>query len=499
MFKRTFILGTILLSACSQETPVNSEPAVQAVTPEPQPPNFLILVADDLGVTSMPDWGINERSASTATISQLAAEGMRFEQFWSQPVCSPMRVSTLTGRYSFRHGIGGPLWGMDTQLGLPPAEDLEGAIPSLDFSPMGRGGPLQEGQMSAPTGNGPLGPDPDELFLPAVLKSLNKGYATAAFGKWHMASHNNGGANHPNLVGFDHYSGPIEGALESFASWIHVENGKARHEHGYVDQKSTDDATAWISQQQSPWMVWFSFINPHEPFHKPPVNLIQTEALKQLDPLGMTNDNTTEYFRAMIEAMDSLSGQIIASIPEDQIDNTYIIWLGDNGDEHNAHPPADRLPNKWKTTNYQGGAHVPFVIRGPGIQAGAVNSSLAHVVDIFGTVVELAGGHLEGIDDRVIDSVPLTDQILGKDNPRVREWNYTDVAIFARMQTIRDEQYKLMRNPRGDEFYDLIADPGETTNLAGSENIEIQQAYAALSAQLEALLATEPAEESPTQ
>ena len=458
-----------------------------------QSPNFLILVADDMGIENLREWGVSDRNATTPTLSRLATQGMRFEQFWSQPVCSPMRVSTLTGRYSFRHGVSGPLFGIDKLIGLAAPHTQENAIPSLDFSPMG--GPIPVGkQPPIPSGNGPPGPDPSELFLPSVLKSINPDYATAAFGKWHMASYNNGGVDHPNLVGFDHFAGPIDGVVTDVSAWLHVENGKARYEFGYVDQKSTDDATTWIAEQHTPWMVWFSFVNPHEPFHKPPSDLIQTESLKNLDPNGMSNDNTSVYFKAMIEAMDSLSGQIIASIPKDQIDNTYIIWLADNGDEHNARPPDQRRPNTWKTTNYQGGVHVPFIIKGPGIKPGTSNTALAHVVDIFGTVIELAGGDLGAVVDRTIDSVPFAEQILGAQNPSVRDWNYSDVKIFGLSQTIRNARYKLIRNGKTDLLFDLISDPDESINRLSSPDVATQEAYRSLSSMLDSLLASESAQ-----
>lgn len=500
MIKKILLLCLFTLSACSQDpSDHEASTALAEITEsshESRPPNFLILIADDMGVDSLSEWGEHERNASTATISNLAKEGMRFDQFWTQPVCSPMRVTAMTGRYTFRHGVQGPLWSQAAHIGVPIPEPKEEGIPSLDFSPMG--GIFDASKLPFSTedplpGQAPKGPSPDELYIPAVLKSLDKGYATAAFGKWHMADRENGWLNHPNNMGIDHFSGPLAGDIKYFSAWQHVENGVPRQEFGYVDQHSTDNAIDWIQHQDNPWFVWFSFINPHEPFHKPPVELIQSEELKSLDPLGMTEENTPTYFKAMVEAMDSLSGQIIASIPEEQMDNTYIIWLGDNGDELNSRPVEERRPNRWKMTNYQGGANVPFIIKGPGIKANSVNSSLAHVVDIFATVLELAGGDASKIADRKIDSVSLAGELFGDEASGFRDWNFTDVNVIGGpAQAIRNQQYKLIRTQRGDEFYDLLNDPKELNNLVETDDEAIQRAYASLSEQLVALLATEP-------
>lgn len=501
------LLVVLLVSACgnSSREDLTGENQVAPVQVTKQPPNILILVADDLGVDSMGMFGAHERNATTANLDALASQGMRYDRFWTQPVCSPMRVTSLTGRYTFRHGVGGPLWSQSAHLGVPQPADPEGTTQQLDFSPMGvtkpgaskgpRKGPNTE---DPPPGAAPKGPSTDELMIPAVLKGLPTPYATAAIGKWHMADRENGWLNHPNNVEFDYFSGPLAGDIKSFFAWQHVENGKPRQEFGYIDQHSVNDALRWINDQseEQPWFMWFSFINPHEPFHKPPVDLIQSENLKKLDPNGLTVQNTPTYFKAQVEAMDSLVGQLLAGIPEEQRNNTYIFWLGDNGDENWAREVKDRKPNRFKMTNYEGGAHVPFIAAGPGIPANSVNSSLAHVVDLFSTVIELAGGNpAELAGEPKIDSVSMRSQLLAEQAPLRREWNYTDVDLgkFAKgpASAIRNGDYKLISSPGAEEFYHLPSDPEERNNLVDNMDTAALENYLLLKQQLMQLKSTE--------
>ena len=66
------------------------------------PPNILLIIGDDMGVETLASYGLSENAPKTATLDQLAKEGVQFTNFWSQPVCSPTRATMLTGRYGFR-------------------------------------------------------------------------------------------------------------------------------------------------------------------------------------------------------------------------------------------------------------------------------------------------------------------------------------------------------------------------------------------------------------
>ena len=496
-------LGVLtLLAACGQRSDESQGPTsdLDAQEGSAKPPNILIILADDLGVDSIGAFGQHERNAATANLDQLAERGMRFSRFWAQPTCSPTRVSALTGRYSFRHGVSGPLWGQEDHLGVPMPAPPPGSPKVLDYSPFGPRTPdvlrFEAHMRNPPPGAAPKGPGPDELMLPALLKALPTPYATAAIGKWHMADRENGWLEHPNDAGFDYFSGPLSGALPSFFAWQHVENGEPSQQFGYVDQFSVGAALRWLEGRApgQPWFLWFSFVNPHEPFHKPPAELIQSEELQALHPEGVTGDNIPLYFKAQVEAMDTLVGQLLAGIPQEQLANTYIFWMGDNGDDVWTRPASEHSPNRFKITVYEGGVRVPFIAAGPGIRANAVNTSLAHAVDLFDTVAELAGGDAQWArQGRTIDSQSFAGQLLSWENAPARQWNYTDINISPRfggqISAIRNDAYKLITRTDQEELYHLPSDPGEQRNLmeAMDADAAAQENYAALQGQLRKL------------
>ncbi len=480
------IFCAALVAGCAHQE--DSEQRGESVNPIDQP-NFLILVADDLGVDSFASYGTNPRNAQTPNIDRLAANGMLFTQFWAQPVCSPSRASALTGRYTFRHGVGGPVWGHEDKIGVPIPRAPQGSPMELDYNVFGLmkpGAPIRTPPVMPP------GLPRNEFTLPKAVKAL--GYATAAVGKWHLADPDNGWLEHPNIAGFDYFSGPLAGALFSLFAWQHVENGVPRQEYGYVDQHSVDAALNWIGgvTEEQPWLVWFSFVNPHEPFHKPPGDLIHSQGSRTLDPQGVTEENVPLYFRAQVEAMDTLVGRLLQGLSDEDIANTYVIWLGDNGDDRWARSIEERKTNRYKITLYEGGVRVPFIAVGPGIAPGTTNDSLGHAVDLFGTVLDLAGGMLSASQaDQTVDSQSLAAQLKSTPGAPARSWNYTDIVMGLsgdRASAIRDAEYKLIVTPEREELYHLASDPRETTNLMANMDERARNHYRALKDQLKRLL-----------
>jgi len=433
------------------------------------PPNILVIIGDDMGVETLSSYGIGTPTAVTPNLDQLAARGIRFERFWSQAACSPTRAAILTGRYGFRTGVVTPLyygWSKMDPAIVPEPVKPPGAHKEVDFlpnAPVPPGVDLTAGSLPADFPM-PKGPSANEIMLPAVLKSFPANYATAAFGKWHLADLDNGNLEHPNLVGFDYFSGTMYGSPKSYFAWRHVENGKLSAETGYVDSRTVDDAKFWIGRQKDkPWFAWL----PHTPLHLPPKELLRSDALS-LDPDEVSADNAQPYFLAQIEAMDTLIGELLDSMSPETRDNTYVIFLGDNGTAKWDQPPAPRDPQRVKMTVYEGGVAVPLIIAGPGIDSEQVKRPLAHAVDLFATIIELAGGTLADStpEGAVIDSVSMVPYLFGTTNVNRRDWVMTEIT-FGRIpsRAIRNERYKLILQKDRQEFYDLESDPNETHAL----------------------------------
>ena len=448
-------------------------------------PNILLIFGDDMGLETLASYGLGENPPTTAALDELANQGLRFTNFWSQPVCSPTRATVITGRYGFRTGIGRAV-GNGPPMPEPPAR------PEWASFERPRGG------MGVP-GEAPFYLLPEEFSLPMAFKAnADPGYATAAIGKWHLADAPNGWIDHPNLVGFDHFSGLIEGVTESFFSWNKVVNGEVTGTTGYTPVDKADDAIRWIeARSDDPWFLWFAFNLPHVPLHLPPEETWQSD-YSHLDPESVPEEMSDAYFAAMIEAMDTQIGRILSSLDPDVRENTYVIFLGDNGTSSN-NVSAPFRPGRAKGSIYEGGVNVPFIITGPGVARGAVSEVLVNSTDLFVTIMEMAGiDPAESVPDEVThDSVSFFHALSNPDAPSRRDWLYADrfngglPGVESGDYAMRNQRYKLLRFRGEEEFYDLREDPYEYVNLlAGELSQEEQAAYRSLNERILTLRAS---------
>lgn len=326
-------------------------------------PNILLIIGDDMGVETVASYGVGENPPMTANIDDLARNGVRFTNFWSQPVCSPTRATIVTGRYGFRTGIGRPV----TNRGpLPEPPQIPGwAQPYVNTQTGGGMGMGADELQSLPR----HGLGIDEYTLPHAFDANGRlGYATAAIGKWHLADADNGWQDHATQIGFDYFSGGLTGGVESYFAWNKVVDGEVTGAVGYAPTEKVDDAIAWIEARGgSPWFMWFGFNLPHTPLHTPPDD---------------TRTGTSEgEYAAMIETMDAQIGRLLASIEPDVLENTFVIFMGDNGTPSGS-VTAPFQPGRAKGAIYQGGVNVPFIVTGPGVQRGAVSGALVNSTDI---------------------------------------------------------------------------------------------------------------------
>ena len=460
-----------------------------SVLAQQRPPNFLVLIGDDMGVETLSSYGIGTPTAVTPNLDRLANEGVQFDNFWAEPTCSPTRAAVLTGRYPFRNGVRGPLMAFWGRMGVAPPEKPATAHKEALFNPLG---PVEAVDDPMPDEYTP-GLLNSELLIPELLKRLPTPYATGAVGKWHLSSpYNENWLDHPNANGFDHYAGTFTGTAYSYFAWPHIENGEVRQETGYVDTANAENAIRFIREQgDNPWFAWVAFNNPHTHVHLPPIELLHSEA-RHLDPNAVSHDNTQPYFLAQIEAIDTLTGRITASIPEDAMDNTYVIFFGDNGTDRWSGPPAPIDPERAKMTAYEGGVRVPLIVKGPGIEAGTRIPYMAHAVDLFATILELAAGDNASVvpADRPIDSVSLVPYLHGNADDELREWNYSSVQIgtLRNSRALRNSEYKLIIDNGNEELYHIAEDPAELHALDLENLTDTERShYLALQAQLEEL------------
>ena len=462
---------------------------------EDAPPNFIFMIGDDMAVEILSCYGVGADTAQTPNIDSLCDQGVRLDNFWAQPVCSPTRATLLTGRYGFRTGVGRPV-GTPNLIAnhVPYAKKAKDAPAEL---PAGGGRPRRDGARDGPAPEA-VGLLADEYTFPMALKAQeNLNYQTAAFGKWHLADKNNGWTQHPQRVGFDNYAGILFGEPESYFGYSKVVDGEVLPE-GHTVYGTTDiinDAVDWLGKrnEDNPFFLWVAFNAPHTLFHLPPLNLLHSDA-RNLDPQGINKENQFEYYKAMIEAMDTEIGRLLSTLSESEKQNTYIVFMGDNGTPGEvAQAPFYR--GHAKGSVYQGGVNVPFIIVGPGIKGGRASQALTNSVDVYATVLELAGIDVATarLKDKGFDSVSMLPILLDDQDSTGRTFTYSDV--FGRgdpSKAIRNASHKLYIKGETEEFYNLSIDPYEQSNLLSEEMDDADKAqYAELNATLLELLASE--------
>lgn len=392
--------------------------------------NVILIIADDLGS----DWcGFQENHLDTVNmpnVRKLLSRGVRFSNAWANPFCSPTRAGMLTGRYSFRHGVG-------TVIG----------------------------------GAGDAVLDTSEITIPRLLKSnaAPTKYNTANIGKWHLQNLSAQTIAFPNKMGYDYFSGFFPGKVQSYTNWTKTTNGVSAISTNYTTTDFTNDAITWLGQQNNtkPFFLWLAYNAPHDPYHLPPDSLHSYRNLS-----GTSTDiaaNPKAYFKAMTEAMDNQIGKVYNWLQaNNKLDSTDIIFIGDNGDA----TPVAQIPRA-KGSIYQPGITVPFIISGPSVKnQGRVSTALVNTQDLFATILELAGftnWRSQIPANKPVDSKSLV-PILKNTATTARPWAFTEVfSVIPQAKegkTMRNTDYKLMNFDDGtQEFYNLTNDANERTNL----------------------------------
>ncbi len=395
---------------------VGSNSLLSAQT-NPNQPNVLVIIADDLGLDPLQGYLEGGIKANTPNLDLLAERGITFTNAWSPPQCAPTRAAMISGKVGAKTGV----------------IDVPGELTTAHTS-----------------------------IFKELENRTNGAYADAVLGKWQLGPNNN--PSHPADHGVDHYDGVILGGVDTYSDWQKTTNGATSRETQYITSYLTDQAINWIDQQTQPWFLWLAHIAPHSPFHTPPAGLFS----------GTANNRQTRYI-AMIEAMDTEIGRLFENIAPEVLDNTVVLFIGDNGSPNNV---LQTYPNnRGKATVYQGGVHVPMIVAGKGVTRQNVqDDKMVNAIDFYATILEIAGIELSG---GIHNSLSFYDLLSNADAPS-RPYNYAEIEGDW---TIRNTQYKFLQLANGtQEFYDLLADPLESNNLINNLTVEQE----AIKAELEA-------------
>jgi arylsulfatase A-like enzyme len=406
------------------------------------PPNVILILLDDLGYGDLTCY--NSKSGNdTPNIDRLAAEGMRFTNFYvSSSVCSPSRASLLTGCYHRRIGVDHVLWPVSV-AGLSPAETT----------------------------------------IAEVLRQ--RGYATAYLGKWHVGDQVE---FLPTRQGFDSYFGlPYSHDMQSLLRVRRTEETvlpvKIRALPLYRDEKPValvtnvrklteryrNEALSFIAQQHEAKRPFFLFMG-HNAVHFPMQPSKDFRNQSKNGPLG-----------DWLEEVDAGLGALLALVQSLGIDEqTLILLLSDNGPANRTRGNTGNLRGG-KHSTWDGGMKVPLLVRWPGtVLAGKVCGELTSAMDLLPTVARFAGAEIQSLN---IDGLDLSSLLTGKAEASPRDVFY--YYHGNRLSAIRDQRWKLhLKGPEGEPrmLFDLQSDPGETKDLAAQQ----PEIVAKLSARAEA-------------
>lgn len=419
---------------------------------DPQQPNIVYILADDLGYGDVQCLNPQRGKIQTPHLDKLAAQGMTFTDSHSgSSVCTPTRYGVLTGRYAWRTRLQSGVLG-------------------------GYGQPL----IAA-----------DRLTVPALLKQ--QGYHTACIGKWHLGFTIEGagrsGSNEKKAKGEDQHmgaplhaitrDGPLTRGFDEFFGFHHARMMKSVFENDRVAQiidpvdmlpalvKHTGEHIAGRAKTGQPFFIYLALNSPHTP-------IVPSKEWQGKSGLGDYGDFVMET--------DWAVGEVLAALDQAGVaDGTLVIFTSDNGcspaakvdslEAQGHFASADR--RGYKADIWDGGHRVPFLVRWPGrVKAGSESAQLICHTDLMATCAEILGVKLP--DDAAEDSVSLLPVLLGTAQEPVREAivHHSISGVFA----IRQGPWKLelCKDSGGwskggavetdGQLYDMSKDVGERTN-----------------------------------
>ncbi|PQA87025.1 sulfatase-like hydrolase/transferase [Hyphococcus luteus] len=384
------------------------------------PPNFLFIMADDLGWADLGCYGRDD--VATPHLNKLARQGMRFtDAYANSSVCSPTRVGLITGRYQYRLPIGA-----EEPLGINSEHELPA------------GGPT----------------------MPGLLGKA--GYQTSLVGKWHLGGIDKSG---PLDHGYQHFWGIKTGGVDYFRHSFIINgeetpdlwDGDAQIEEiGYLTDLLGAHASEEItrmSAQDAPFLLSLHFTAPHWPWE----TAEDIEAAKQIRESLDFEGGSMATYRGMVESLDAAVGRVLAALKKAGKDkNTIVVFTSDNGGE--------RFSKTWplngmKGELLEGGVRTPLIVRWPGkIKKASQTAQTAISMDWLPTMLAAAGADVEAPQFDGVDLLPVLTG--GETFERKLFWRYQ----AHDQQAMRQGPWKYLSIGGHDYLFNIKEDPMERAN-----------------------------------
>ncbi len=446
----------------------------------PPKPNIIVFLVDDMGWqdTSLSFWDKEtpfNKLYHTPNMERLAKEGMKFTQAYATPVCTPTRVSLMTGMNAARHRVTNWTSQKDKIHGMEKNHaTLE--IPEWNMN-----------------GLSPVAGDPHAVYATTLPKLLQKaGYQTIFIGKAHFGARGTIGENPLNL-GFDiNIGGTGAGQPGSYLGTDNYGNGIKRLKPWAVPNlkdyygkdiflsealtletiKSMDNALA----DKKPFFLYMAHYALHTPI------MADKRYLKKYTDMGL--DPIEAKYATLIEGMDKSLGDIMDHLKEKGIDkNTIILFMSDNGGlsavarggkKHTHNKPL----SSGKGSVHEGGIREPMIVKWPGkVKPNSTTNQLVIIEDFFPTILEMA----EISDYKTVQKtdgrsfLPVLNGNITADNKRSLFWHYPNEwgpsgPGIGASSTVRKDDWKLIyyHDDESFELFNLKDDIGEQNNLVSS-------------------------------
>jgi arylsulfatase len=376
------------------------------------------------------------RGAETPRIDRLAAEGTRLTNFNVEAQCTPSRSAILTGRFAIRSGT--------------HSVPLPGSLDGLTQW---------------------------EVTLAETLSAA--GYATGAFGKWHLGSSQ---GRLPNAQGFDEWYGiprttdeamfPSQpGAKAAAIPFMHTMEGRKGEQsrelvvydlelRRQIDEQIVGRTIDFMKRSVQAAKPFYAYV---------PFTLVHFPALPNPRFAGSTGYGD---FADSLAEMDANVGRLLDAVDELRVrDNTIVVFTSDNGPDSTF--PSQGTSGPWRGyyfTHMEGSLRTPFIVRWPGrVPTGRVSNEIVHSVDTFTTFAKIAGAAVP--QDRAIDGVDQSEFLLGKSERSAREG--FPVYVADRMEAVKWKNWKMTFYEEERDWwspptklgvpkiFDLISDPKE--------------------------------------
>ncbi len=415
--------------------------SAQAVNTNFSKPNIILILADDLGYETINCNG--GTSYQTPNIDKLASKGIRFTNAYATPLCTPSRVTIMTGKYNFRNYVN------------------FGAI------------------------------NPKEYTFGNLMKSA--GYKTYVAGKWQLGET----SGLPFQLGFDSYS------LWHLNHLEHLNDRGSRYRDPVIVESSgaplitkgkygpdifSNKVLSFIEEnKKGPFFLYYPMVLTHGPFQPTP---------NQSDFLTASkNVNDTAYFKYMVNYMDKIIGQIVDKVEKLGIaENTIILYTGDNGTAKNVVSMMGNVAVKGgKGTTTVPGTHVPLIAYWKGKTVkGAVYDDLIDFTDFMPTL-SLAVKHPLP-QNQIFDGTGFFDRLIGKEGKK-RDWlycYYTSTKTGQVDDALKYAQDKVWKLYSTGELYNIIQDPTEKKPInISSLSPDVKQRYDKLKAVINKMVSQE--------